>query len=31
MEQNLKTEKRKLTELRAAEYNPRKTLTPEDS
>ena len=31
MEQNLKTEKRKLTELRAAEYNPRKTLAPEDS
>lgn len=31
MEQNLKTEKRKLTELRAAEYNPRKTLTLEDS
>ena len=31
MEQNLKTEKRKLAELRAAEYNPRKTLTPEDS
>ena len=31
MEQTLKTEKRKLNELVAADYNPRKALTPEDS
>ena len=31
MEQTLKTEKRKLKELVAADYNPRKALTPEDS
>lgn len=31
MEQTLKTEKRKLNELAAADYNPRKALTPEDS
>lgn len=31
MEQTLKTEKRKLKELVAADYNPRKSLTPEDS
>ena len=30
MEQTLKTEKRKLNELVAADYNPRKALTPED-
>lgn len=27
----MKFEKRKLTELRPAEYNPRKSLTPEDA
>ena len=31
MEQTLKTEKRKLKELVAADYNPRKALTPDDS
>jgi len=31
MEQTLKTEKRKLNELVAADYNPRKALIPEDS
>lgn len=31
MEQTLKTEKRKLNELVAADYNPRKALTSEDS
>ena len=31
MEHTLKTEKRKLNELVAADYNPRKALTPEDS
>jgi DNA (cytosine-5-)-methyltransferase len=31
MEKTLKTEKRKLKELVAADYNPRKALTPEDS
>lgn len=31
MNQNLRTEKRKLCDLTAAEYNPRKALTPEDS
>lgn len=31
MKQTLKTEKRKLNELVAADYNPRKALTPEDS
>lgn len=31
MEQTLKTEKRKLNELVAADYNPRKALTPVDS
>lgn len=31
MEQTLKTEKRKLNELVAADYNPRKALTPDDS
>lgn len=31
MEKTLKTEKRKLNELVAADYNPRKALTPEDS
>ena len=31
MEQTLKTEKRKLNELVAADYNPRKALTLEDS
>ena len=31
MEQKLRTEKRKLIDLVAADYNPRKALTPEDS
>lgn len=31
MEQKLRTEKRKLADLRAAEYNPRKALTPDDA
>ena len=31
VEQKLRTEKRKLADLIAAEYNPRKVLTPEDS
>lgn len=31
VEQKLRTEKRKLADLIAAEYNPRKALTPEDS
>lgn len=31
MEEGLRTEKRLLSELKAAEYNPRKALTPEDS
>ena len=31
MEQNLRTERRKLFELKSADYNPRKALTKEDS
>lgn len=31
MEQKLRTERRKLADLIAAEYNPRKALTPEDA
>lgn len=31
MEQKLRTEKRKLADLRAAEYNPRKALTTDDA
>ncbi len=31
MEQKLRTERRKLSDLKAAEYNPRKALTPEDA
>lgn len=31
MDQNLRTEKRKLSDLVAADYNPRKALTPEDA
>lgn len=31
MEQKLRTERRKLADLMAAEYNPRKALTPEDA
>ena len=30
MDQNLRTEKRKLSDLVAADYNPRKALTPEE-
>ena len=30
MDQKLKTERRKLADLKAAEYNPRKALTPDD-
>lgn len=31
MDQKLKTERRKLADLKAAEYNPRKALTPDDA
>ncbi len=31
MEQKLRTERRKLADLKAAEYNPRKALTPDDA
>ena len=31
MNQHLTTERRKLSDLKAADYNPRKALTPEDS
>lgn len=31
MKQKLRTEKRKLADLRAADYNPRKALTPDDA
>lgn len=31
MEQKLRTERRKLADLKAAEYNPRKALTPKDT
>lgn len=31
MDQKLRTERRKLAELKAAEYNPRKALTPDDA
>lgn len=31
MDQNLRTERRKLADLKAAEYNPRKALTPDDA
>ena len=31
MDQKLRTERRKLADLKAAEYNPRKALTPDDA
>ena len=31
MDQKLRTERRKLVDLKAAEYNPRKALTPDDA